>query len=92
MSALLGAQATNPSNPMALDKLTQKLQEALQTAQGLASKSSHPELKSGHVLLALLQQEGGIATPILQKAGVNVAQLKVAVAAALAQPMPMPTV
>ena len=70
---------------MALDKLTQKLQEALQTAQGLASKSSHPELKSAHVLLALLQQEGGIATPILQKAGIDVAQLKVAVAAALAK-------
>jgi ATP-dependent Clp protease ATP-binding subunit ClpB len=70
---------------MALDKLTQKLQEALQTAQGLASKSSHPELKSAHVLLALLQQEGGIATPILQKAGIDVAQLKVAVASALAK-------
>jgi ATP-dependent Clp protease ATP-binding subunit ClpB len=70
---------------MALDKLTQKLQEALQTAQGLASKSSHPELKSAHVLLALLQQEGGIAPPILQKAGVDVPQLKVAVAAALAK-------
>ena len=70
---------------MALDKLTQKLQEALQTAQGLASKSSHPELKSAHVLLALLQQEGGIATPILQKAGIDVPQLKVAVAAALAK-------
>ena len=70
---------------MALDKLTQKLQEALQAAQGLASKSSHPELKSAHVLLALLQQEGGIATPILQKAGIDVPQLKVAVAAALAK-------
>lgn len=70
---------------MALDKLTQKLQEALQTAQGLASKSSHPELKSAHVLLALLQQEGGIATPILQKAGIDVAALKVAVASALAK-------
>ncbi len=68
---------------MALDKLTQKLQEALQSAQGIASKSSHPELKSGHVLLALLQQEGGIAVPILQKAGVDVPMLKVAVASAL---------
>ncbi len=68
---------------MALDKLTQKLQEALQAAQGIASKSAHPELKSGHVLLALLQQEGGIAVPILQKAGVGVPSLKVAVASAL---------
>ncbi|MGD7651714.1 MAG: Clp protease N-terminal domain-containing protein, partial [Verrucomicrobiales bacterium] len=70
---------------MGLEKLTQKLQEALQSAQGLASKSSHPELKSTHVLLALLQQDGGIVVPILQKAGVDVGPLKAAVAAALAR-------
>ena len=68
---------------MPLDKITQKLQEALQSAQRLASKSSHPELKSAHVLLALLQQEGGIAVPILQKAGVDTTRLKAATAAAL---------
>jgi ATP-dependent Clp protease ATP-binding subunit ClpB len=70
---------------MGLEKITQKLQEALQTAQGIASKSSHAELKSAHVLLALLQQEGGIAVPILQKAGVDVSMLKASVAAALAR-------
>ncbi|WP_411827954.1 ATP-dependent chaperone ClpB [Luteolibacter sp. AS25] len=70
---------------MALEKLTQKLQEALQSAQGLASKSSHSELRSTHVLLALLQQEGGIAVPILQKAGVDIAQLKAAIAVALSK-------
>ncbi len=70
---------------MGLDKITTKLQEALQAAQRLASKSAHAELKSIHVLLALLQQEGGIAVPILQKASVDVTQLKAAVAAALAK-------
>jgi len=70
---------------MGLEKITQKLQEALQSAQALASKSAHSELKSGHVLLALLQQEGGIATPILQKAGVDVPRLKAATAAALSR-------
>jgi ATP-dependent Clp protease ATP-binding subunit ClpB len=68
---------------MGLDKLTNKLQEALQSAQGLATKSAHPELKGEHVLLSLLQQEGGITTPILQKAGIDVTRLKVAVAASL---------
>ena len=68
---------------MGLDKLTNKLQEALQAAQRLASKSAHPELKGTHLLLALLQQEGGVLTPILQKAGVDATRLKVAVAAAL---------
>jgi ATP-dependent Clp protease ATP-binding subunit ClpB len=68
---------------MPLDKITQKLQEALQSAQRLASKSAHPELRTVHVLLVLLQQEGGIATPIFQKAGVDTTQLKAAVAAFL---------
>ena len=49
---------------MGLEKITQKLQEALQSAQSIASKSAHSELKSAHVLLALLQQEGGITVPI----------------------------
>ena len=68
---------------MGLDRITQKMQEALQNGQSLASKSSHPEVKSIHVLLALLQQEGGITVPILQKAGVEVSRLKAAVATAL---------
>jgi ATP-dependent Clp protease ATP-binding subunit ClpB len=68
---------------MGLEKITQKLQEGLQSAQRLASKSSHSELKSAHVLLALLQQEGGITVPILQKAGVDTNHLKIAVATAL---------
>jgi ATP-dependent Clp protease ATP-binding subunit ClpB len=70
---------------MGLEKITQKLQEALQSAQSIASKSAHAELKSLHVLLALLQQEGGIAAPILQKAGVDLGRLKLSVAAALAR-------
>ncbi len=70
---------------MGLEKITRKLQEALQSAQSIASKSAHAELKSAHVLLALLQQEGGIAVPILQKAGVDLPHLKLAVTAALAR-------
>ena len=68
---------------MGLDRLTNKLQEALQAAQRLAVKSAHAELKGGHVLLALLQQEGGIAEPVLRKAGVDVTRLKATVATAL---------
>lgn len=61
---------------MGLDKLTIKFQEALQAAQQLVSKSANAELKSVHVLLALLQQEGGIAVPILEKASVDVNSVK----------------
>ncbi|HEX5790064.1 MAG TPA: Clp protease N-terminal domain-containing protein, partial [Luteolibacter sp.] len=70
---------------MGLDKITRKLQEALQSAQTLASRSAHPELKSAHVLLSLLQQEGGVLVPILQKAGVDMAKLKASTAALLAR-------
>jgi len=70
---------------MGLEKITQKLQEALQSAQSIASKSAHSEVKSAHVLLALLQQEGGITVPILQKAGIDVARLKASVATALSR-------
>ena len=70
---------------MGLDKMTRKLQEALQASQTLASRSSHPELGSIHVLLSLLQQEGGVLVPILQKAGVDVTKLKAAAADALAR-------
>ena len=68
---------------MGLDKLTAKLQAALQQAQQTASKSAHPELKGNHVLLALLAQEGGIVVPILEKAEVDVTRLKASVASAL---------
>ena len=68
---------------MGLDKLTAKLQAALQQAQQTATKSAHPELKGNHVLLALLTQEGGIVVPILEKAGVEVPRLKALVASEL---------
>jgi ATP-dependent Clp protease ATP-binding subunit ClpB len=61
---------------MGLDKITTKFQEALQAAQQLASRSAHAELKSLHVLLALLQQDGGIVVPILEKAGIDITKLK----------------
>ncbi|MGE9266504.1 MAG: Clp protease N-terminal domain-containing protein, partial [Verrucomicrobiales bacterium] len=65
--------------------MTHKLQEALQNAQQLAVRSGHSELRSSHLLLALLQQEGGIVGPILEKAEVDLTQLKAAVASSLGQ-------
>jgi ATP-dependent Clp protease ATP-binding subunit ClpB len=66
-----------------MNKLTTKLQEALQSAQQLALRSAHPELRSTHLLLALLQQEGGLMTPLVEKAGADPTSLKAAVASAL---------
>ncbi len=53
---------------MSLDKITAKLQEALQRAQSLSSHNANAELRSVHLLSALLEQEGGITKPILERA------------------------
>jgi ATP-dependent Clp protease ATP-binding subunit ClpB len=64
---------------MNLDRYTIKAQEALQAAQQTASRSNHPELTTLHLLGALLNQDGGLVVPVLQKAGLDVTQLKMKV-------------
>ena len=61
---------------MRIDKYTQRMQEALQTAQDLASHANHPEITNEHFLSALLDQSEGIARPLLEKIGANVDQLR----------------
>src|SRR5688500_6236841 len=54
---------------MALDlnKWTVKGSEALQAAQSLAVEYNHQEIDVEHLLLALLNQQDGTTTPLLQK-------------------------
>src|SRR5438552_14418497 len=61
---------------MRIDKHTQKMQEALQAAQDLASQANHPEITNEHFLSALLDQGEGITRPLLEKIGANVEQLR----------------
>src|SRR2546423_756560 len=56
---------------MRIDKFTQKMQEALQAAQDLASQSNHQEITNEHFLLSLLDQSDGITQPLLEKIGVQ---------------------
>ncbi|HEY1959053.1 MAG TPA: ATP-dependent chaperone ClpB [Polyangiaceae bacterium] len=58
------------------EKLTTKSQEALREGVEQASRRGNPELVPEHVLLAALAQEGGVAHPLLQKAGVDLAALE----------------
>ena len=57
---------------MRFDRFTIKAQEALQTAQSLASDVQSPELGAEHLMLALIRQTDGIVTPIFQKLGVDI--------------------
>jgi ATP-dependent Clp protease ATP-binding subunit ClpB len=61
---------------MRIDKFTQKMQEALQAAQDIASQSNHQEIANEHFLSALLDQTEGITRPLLEKIGINVNQLR----------------
>jgi len=60
--------------------MTTKSREAFQDALGRASRFGNPELQPEHLLAAMLDQEGGVAAPLLQKAGADVAVLRDAVA------------
>jgi ATP-dependent Clp protease ATP-binding subunit ClpB len=68
---------------MRMDKLTSRFQQALSDAQSLAVGRDHQFMEPGHVLLALLDQQGGGVRPLLLKAGVNVNKLRSEVGALL---------
>ena len=65
------------------EKLTQKTQEAIQSAQQTALRYSHPAVDVPHLLHALLTQENGLVPSILEKAGANAATVIAAVESAL---------
>jgi ATP-dependent Clp protease ATP-binding subunit ClpB len=56
---------------MDFTRLTEKVQEAVRAAQALAARYSHQQIDVEHLLLALLEQEGGLAPTILERAGVD---------------------
>jgi ATP-dependent Clp protease ATP-binding subunit ClpB len=59
---------------MRIEKLTTKFQEALGEGQSLALANDHAYITPAHVLVAMLRQDDG-PKALLQRAGVNVAQL-----------------
>ena len=56
---------------MRFDRFTLKAQEAVQASQEIANKYNHQAIEPEHVLIALLDQEGGIVPSILQKLGTD---------------------
>jgi ATP-dependent Clp protease ATP-binding subunit ClpB len=68
---------------MRMDKLTSRFQQALADAQSLAVGRDHQFLEPAHVLLALLDSQGGTVRPLLVKAGGDVNRLRSELGAAL---------
>jgi ATP-dependent Clp protease ATP-binding subunit ClpB len=61
---------------MRIDKLTSKFQLALSDAQSLAVGQDHQLIEPVHVMVALLDQQGGSVRGLLTKSGVNVNLLR----------------
>ncbi|MBN2887118.1 MAG: ATP-dependent chaperone ClpB [Chromatiaceae bacterium] len=61
---------------MRMDKLTAKFQQALADAQSLAVGRDHQFIEPVHVLVALLDQEGGTVRHLLTRADVDVNRLR----------------
>ena len=61
---------------MRMDKLTSRFQQALADAQSLAVGRDHNMIEPVHLLVALIDQQGGGTRPLLSQAGVNVPLLR----------------
>ena len=70
---------------MAVDKPTERAQEALAGALRQAADRHHQLVEPEHLLLALLEQREGIVTPLLEQAGVSLDTLRQAAEAAVAK-------
>jgi ATP-dependent Clp protease ATP-binding subunit ClpB len=70
---------------MDMNRMTIKLQEALQTASSHATRRSHQGIDVEHLLLAFVEQDGGLAASLLEQAGLSVPSVRHAVEQALAK-------
>ncbi|MCE9536844.1 MAG: ATP-dependent chaperone ClpB, partial [Nitrospirae bacterium] len=68
---------------MDMNRMTIKLQEALQTASSHAARRSHQGIDVEHLLLAFIEQEGGLTSSLLEQAGLSVPSVRQAVEQAL---------
>jgi len=57
------------------EKLTNKFKSALNDAQSLALSNDHQFIESTHVLLAMLEQQGGSIRPLIIQAGANAQEI-----------------
>ena len=68
-----------------IDRLTVKAAEALRDATLAATREGNPAVEDLHLLRALLDQEGGVVVPVLQKVGVDLVDLEGRIDDALAR-------
>src|SRR5690348_16659946 len=67
------------------DKFTEKARELVELSQDILARYKHTQLDTEHLLLAMLEQNEGLATQVLQKLGVEKRQLTASVENELAR-------
>ncbi|MGZ6312407.1 MAG: Clp protease N-terminal domain-containing protein, partial [Candidatus Limnocylindrales bacterium] len=70
---------------MKLERYTARAQQAILTAQRLASEAESPVLDAEHLLAALLEDDQGVPAATLRRLGVDLPRLRMDLAATLAQ-------
>jgi len=70
---------------MQADRFTVKSQEAVAAAQQLAAEHRNPEVAPAHLLLAMLEQEEGLAPAVLRKLGADPTAIAERARAAIAE-------
>ena len=70
---------------MAVDKPTERAQEAIAGSARIAAERGNPVVEPDHLLAALLEAREGIVEPVLGRAGADLPGLRAAVDAAMAK-------
>ncbi|WP_416307585.1 ATP-dependent chaperone ClpB [Neptunicella sp. SCSIO 80796] len=68
---------------MRSDRLTSKFQMAISDAQSLALGRDHQYIEPVHLMMAMMNQEGGSVRPLMDQANINVNSLRSALAEAI---------
>src|SRR6266508_1136836 len=61
---------------MNVNRLTEKAREAVLAAQEIAQDHNHQQVDAEHLLLALLDQDGGLTPELLRRMGVDPGELR----------------
>ena len=70
---------------MNFEKFTHLAQEAIQDAHGRAQRLDHSQIEPEHLLLSLIEAEGGVIRPLLERIGASPDELAAALEAELAR-------
>ena len=53
------------------NRLTEKAQDAMRQAQSMAQREGQTQIEPEHLAVALLEQDGGVAARVVEKAGAS---------------------